>query len=160
MIGKSHIIFGTGCSLIASHYMGASFTDSLMYLPAAIIGSLFPDLDSFNSRLKRNILVWLLTLPLTFFGHRTWSHSILFWVLVTLPIFFIPVQFTLFWLAFSVGYASHIIGDFLTPMGVPLLYPFKRKFRAPVTFRTGSFFEIFVAFTPIIAFFAVFNPFK
>jgi inner membrane protein len=40
---------------------------------------------------------------------------------------------------FVIGYGSHLIGDMLTQMGVPLFYPFsKRKFKFPCTYKVGS----------------------
>lgn len=40
---------------------------------------------------------------------------------------------------FTIGYASHLMGDMFTKMGVPLFYPFsKRKFKFPCTYRVGS----------------------
>jgi inner membrane protein len=33
--------------------------------------------------------------------------------------------------ALIVGYLSHLLGDWLTPMGIPLLWPWRRRFRLP-----------------------------
>jgi inner membrane protein len=40
---------------------------------------------------------------------------------------------------FTIGYGSHLMGDMLTKMGVPLFYPFsKRKFKFPYTYTMGT----------------------
>jgi inner membrane protein len=40
---------------------------------------------------------------------------------------------------FFIGYGSHLMGDMLTKMGVPLFYPFSRKkFKFPYTYKVGS----------------------
>jgi inner membrane protein len=40
---------------------------------------------------------------------------------------------------FVIGYGSHLVGDMLTQMGVPLFYPFSnRKFKFPCTYKVGS----------------------
>ncbi|VEB43120.1 Inner membrane protein ydjM [Chromobacterium violaceum] len=35
-------------------------------------------------------------------------------------------------LGLCVGYASHLVGDWLTPAGIPLLWPIRIRFRAPL----------------------------
>lgn len=149
MVGKSHAVFGVGCFLTAVPFIDLPFFEALMYLPLALLGSLAPDLDAGNSKLKSNILIKFLTLPLSFFGHRTWSHSFLAIGLISSLIFYIDEFYTYALLAFVIGYSSHILGDFMTPMGVPLLYPYKKKFRFILTFKTGSFIEYFIAIIPI-----------
>ena len=43
---------------------------------------------------------------------------------------------------------GHLLGDFATHGGVPWLWPFKKRFSLPLTFRSGSWFErmLFFAF--------------
>lgn len=158
MIGKSHATFGVGCFLLTTPLIELPFNEALIFIPFALLGSLAPDLDAGNSKLKSNLLIWILTLPLSFFGHRTWSHSLLMIGLLSIPVFYyeeLPAWALTAWIAFIVGYASHILGDFMTPMGVPLLYPWSKKFSSPITFRTGSFFEFFIALIPLGSFFVL-----
>ncbi len=43
---------------------------------------------------------------------------------------------------FIVGIISHLIADYFTKRGIPILYPFsKTYFRFLVTFKTGSLIE-------------------
>ncbi|MBO8129520.1 MAG: metal-dependent hydrolase [Peptococcaceae bacterium] len=52
---------------------------------------------------------------------------------------------------FAAGYLSHILIDTLNPQGVPLLWPYRKKFSLPVfNITTGSFFERRVLF-PILS---------
>uniref|UniRef100_UPI002F41F001 metal-dependent hydrolase n=1 Tax=Aeromonas sp. L_1B5_3 TaxID=1588629 RepID=UPI002F41F001 len=32
---------------------------------------------------------------------------------------------------YTVGYLSHLLGDWLTPAGIPLFWPIKRRYRLP-----------------------------
>lgn len=161
MIGKSHAVFGMGSYLL----VGATVLNLeypalewLIYIPLALIGSLFPDLDHHNSRIKRNLLVKIISFPLTLFGHRTWSHSLLIMVAIASLYFFIPDVYQLGLIAFFTGYASHVIGDWMTPNGVPLFWPIKIRFRSPLNFRTGSWIEYPIALSPMIAFGVFFYP--
>ena len=159
MLGKSHAVFGLGSYLLAGVTVlqqDYSFVEWVIFTPLALIGSLFPDLDHHNSRIKRNFFIKLASIPLTLFGHRTWSHSILIMLAMTSLYFFVPEALLLGLVAFLIGYASHIIGDWMTPNGVPLFWPLKTKFRSPLNFRTGSWIEYPFALIPLGAFGLIF----
>lgn len=159
MIGKSHAVFGLGSYLLVGATainQDYSLLEWIAYSPLALIGSLFPDLDHHNSRIKRNLLVKIASFPLTLFGHRTWSHSLLIMAAIGSLLYLIPEQYEIGLVAFLIGYASHIIGDWMTPAGVPLLWPIKTKFRSPLNFRTGSWIEYPFALIPLGAFGLIF----
>lgn len=46
----------------------------------------------------------------------------------------------------AVGYLSHLAGDWMTNYGVPLLWPMRRRFVAPVRIFTGDALEYVLAF--------------
>jgi inner membrane protein len=46
----------------------------------------------------------------------------------------------------AVGYLSHLLGDWMTNSGVPLLWPSKRRFVAPLKICTGDLREYVLAF--------------
>ncbi|WP_395479669.1 metal-dependent hydrolase [Candidatus Curculioniphilus buchneri] len=106
----------------------------------AVIGSLLtcllPDIDHPRSILGYN-LRWLSLLVTKIFGHRGFTHSLL---AITMGIFFLTflnlyksIDIPLDVLhAMIVGYTSHIIADMLTPAGVPLLWPYRYRFRIPI----------------------------
>lgn len=87
------------------------------------IAGVIPDLDEHKSKFGK------IFFPLSFainktFGHRTFTHSLLFVVLVglILMLFFEPYV----WLAASSGVLAHIIGDMLTGK-VKFFYPFHKS---------------------------------
>lgn len=166
MIGKSHLIFGVGAYALTGTAIAefgnieeqAEFIATwTLFTPLAILGSLFPDLDHHNSAIKRNFIIKLLTLPLTWFGHRTWSHSLFIMLLLSSFYLFLPGEYVFGMHAFLIGYASHVLGDWMTTSGVPLLYPMKRKFRSPFFFKTGSKAEYPVALLPLLIAFLFFG---
>lgn len=102
-----------------------------------IITCLLPDIDHPKSLLGQR-LKWL-SIPITkVFGHRGITHSFLGIVggsiflssnLLSQIIILIPVDFIH---AMIVGYISHVVADMLTPLGIPLLWPYRRRFCIPI----------------------------
>ncbi|RUQ75676.1 metal-dependent hydrolase [Azospirillum doebereinerae] len=139
MMASSHIIVGTATWTWLSARFGLPALDPLA-LGMAVLGSLAPDIDhpksALGSRLKP------ISVPISIvFGHRGITHSLLAvgacaWVLLESGVY------TRFTAPFLVGYIMHLAGDLLSPAGLPLLYPLKRRrtFALPII-KTGGFSE-------------------
>ncbi|MCP3029779.1 metal-dependent hydrolase [Halobacillus sp. A1] len=104
-----------------------------------------PDyLDVYREELK--IFVFL-CLPLLIMvkSHRKMTHSISFLVLLGLYHMLISGVWDIpsfYFIGFIAGVLSHLIGDYMTKRGIPVFYPFVKKyFRFFITFRTGSLTE-------------------
>lgn len=89
------------------------------------------------------VLLGLYLLSLQLSTHRGYSHSIIAVILA-----FIILRYTFrfygifdYSLSFSVGMLSHVLGDMCTQRGVDLLFPVKKKYSFPLTFKTGSIIE-------------------
>jgi len=87
------------------------------------IAGVIPDLDEHRSKFGKMLF------PISFainksFGHRTFTHSLLFVVIVgvVLMLFFEPYV----WLSSSAGILAHIVGDMVTGR-VKFLYPWKKS---------------------------------
>lgn len=115
---------------------------------AAALGSLLPDLDASESKIKHftigGIKPFLLPSQAIYrqLGHRTFLHSLvgLTFVAVTGAVL-VPFTGKDAALALWLGYASHLIADGITRSGIPLLYPRPKRFHLmPKRFRvvTGS----------------------
>ncbi len=110
-----------------------------LFFPAVILGSILPDIDHEGSKINK-------ILPLTkhfakFFRHRGFFHSIY-------PvIFFIVLEFMTnlsgLGIALAIGYASHLLSDGLTPVGVNLLHP-AAKLKIEGFIPTGGAIEVVV----------------
>lgn len=124
---------------------------------AAAIGGLLPDLDHPESVLGRRLPI--ISVPLArVFGHRGMTHSLLAVAIMLaglIVIMTIYQQLTvLSWLVLPllVGYLSHILGDSMTPSGVPLFWPYKRTYSFNL-FKTWSWQE--TASVGVFTFFVV-----
>ncbi|WP_207458555.1 metal-dependent hydrolase [Azospirillum sp. SYSU D00513] len=139
MMASSHIIVGAATWSYLSNRLGLPPFDAIA-MGMAVLGALAPDIDhpksTLGSRLKP------VSVPVSWlFGHRGITHSLLavaacVWVLAENPAY---ARWTI---PFVVGYLTHLGGDLLSPGGLPLLYPLKRRrtFSLPII-KTGGFSE-------------------
>ncbi|WP_043157375.1 metal-dependent hydrolase [Aeromonas diversa] len=135
MTARGHLLFAVGCTLLVRQtelLPSLNHAPLWQLLPAALLGGLLPDLDHPKSVLGQ----WLpfISRPLArLFGHRGFTHSLLATGLVLWG-----VQSSLpggpegVKKALLLGYLSHLLGDLLTPAGIPLLWPLRRRFALPL----------------------------
>lgn len=140
------ITFGLGAILLLQLFgiYPSGVEETIIYFSLVLLGSLLPDLDTPRSKLGRKL--WPIAFIISIFvKHGTATHSLLFvvGVIVTSGLIFGMLQLSWFYtLGIGLGTLSHVVGDWLTKSGVPLLYPFRtERFKAPVTFRTSSLRE-------------------
>lgn len=102
----------------------------------------FPTLFTTILAYLKSISLLLLPFLLVFTGHRKFTHSLLFFLLLCLYSLLTKMYFEIplfYYTGFLCGVASHLVGDYITKRGIPLFYPFSKKyFKFIVTFRTGS----------------------
>lgn len=131
--------------LSAPFIYGASATgfanDTLLDYGLGALGALLPDIDHPESWLGRRLKP--ISIPISaVFGHRGITHSLL--AILALGIVLLGEIGPAWVSPLVVGYLSHLAGDWLTKSGIPLFYPLRTPFRAPITFRTGGAGEALV----------------
>lgn len=156
MTGPSHIVLALATSVALSRATG--FIPSPVEVLILCFGALLPDIDGNGSITKpgtilRNFLGKTLSqlmnaiiapfalLVRVLFGHRGITHSLL----IPGVIFGTELLFGgNHWLSF--GYLTHILGDLMTPKGVPLFSPLLKSNFSLKVFKTGSILEwVFVS---------------
>ena len=136
MTGKTHIVGGIAASLA---YAQLTNHDPIIMLGAGVIGALLPDICHGGSKIGRKLPL-LSKLINMLFGHRTFTHSLLFLVLIAALLnTFIPNEAVK--AGFMAGMVSHYILDMATKNGIKLLFPLKMTVRFPLTTRTGGAVE-------------------
>jgi len=97
----------------------------LYFIGGSWIGGLLPDIDHPKSKFGRKIQP-VSTMIFAMFGHRTFTHSLLFIAIIGLTISVLNISLGT---GLIVGMTSHIILDLITPNtnGVAFLYPFNKK---------------------------------
>lgn len=126
MTGKTHLIAGLA---VATGYAAATQPDHPFVIAGAtVLGALLPDIDLQTSKIGRrlkpaSVLIQHLV------GHRTLFHAPIFYGLLY---WFLCSQFPgqqVYFMAALLGIASHLLLDMLNPSGIPVLYPWKKRFR-------------------------------
>lgn len=134
MMRKTHLIIGITCSL-------PLFTSNLVlpYSVIGLIGAIAPDWD-FKLHIR----------------HRTITHSLLFLLISTYIIYCSNLDISIVWF---VTYSLHLLLDSFTIKGIPLFYPFSKKYYGFKLFKTGGFFDylffiffIYILFTQLQSF--------
>ena len=143
MMVMSHVLIGAGAWVVAAR-MGGMVTGDVLAIGAAVTGSLLPDIDHPSSWLGRRLSPVSRPLSLLL-GHRGLSHSLLAVIgglMLAQAVHPVAVAGRLVE-PLVVGYLSHLAADALTPAGVPLLWPLKRRFGLPLC-ATGGPMEMMV----------------
>ncbi|KUM02703.1 metal-dependent hydrolase [Chromobacterium subtsugae] len=147
MMVATHVAFGAFCAVSTALLLHFPPLMALLLLAGGLAGSLLPDIDHPKSWLGRRIP--FLSRPVAYlFGHRGITHSLL----AVAGVFYACAACLHGWhvklghampvvLGICVGYASHLAGDWLTPAGIPLLWPIRVRFRAPLMLLRGKMAE-------------------
>src|SRR6056297_2042866 len=144
MMFGTHLVFGA--ALYTAAAAALALPTGPEALGAAAVGSLLPDIDHPKSYFGQRFRI--VSAPLAgLVGHRGVTHSAVAVLVCTLLAAGIVGGTPAIVTALALGYLSHLIGDWMTTAGIPLLWPRRTRYKAPVTFRTGSLAEtlLFVA---------------
>jgi inner membrane protein len=114
----------------------------LVFVAIIVLGSLMPDIDSGTSFIGRKFKLGGL-----FFRHRGMVHSIVFMMGFSIAAFLITKNIYYF-LAFAVGYFSHLVLDSRTMGGVVFFWPSKIRTRGSI--RTMGLADI-ILFIVLVA---------
>lgn len=133
MQGNTHIVGGITASLAFAQF---SNDNPLVLVGAGVIGALLPDICHRGSKIGRTFPI-IAKLVNTVFGHRSFTHSLLFLLLVMLVLHTL-IPYRAISIGVIVGMASHIVLDMCTKKGVKLFFPASVSIRFPLTTKTGS----------------------
>lgn len=139
MTGKTHIIGGIAASLAFAQITNY---EPVLLLGAGAVGAVIPDICHGGSKIGRTFPV-LSKIINTLFGHRTFTHSLIF-LLMAAYLFHAILPNEAISAGLLVGMASHLVLDMATKNGIKLLFPFKFTVRFPVTAKTGGTAEYVV----------------
>ncbi|MCV2508495.1 MAG: metal-dependent hydrolase [Candidatus Lightella neohaematopini] len=116
----------------------------------SLITCLLPDIDHPKSFIGKRFK-WLSVPIYKLFGHRGFTHSLLLIVMIIIYInvrkVSIPIDVVY---AMIIGYISHIIADVLTPAGIPLFWPYNKKFSIPIIKKSNIRLERLISIIIII----------
>ena len=168
MMGRTHDLAAfTALSYVVATQPPQSITlaTGITSLLICFVGGLTPDIDQPTADLWRKIpagsVIGRIFHPFLG-GHRYISHSIvgiLFFAWFSKFLLgrigqVLLVDINIVWLAFMIGYISHLIMDTFTQEGVPWLFPFPLRFGFPpfkfLRIKAGGTFEKTVIFPGLL----------
>lgn len=115
MMGRTHTAIGILAAIPVIRYLDLPY----FFITGSIIGSVAPDWDLYLG-----------------IKHRTITHSLLFLAISTIGIGLFSINMAIMWF---IAYALHLLADSFTKMGVPFLYPFKKKrYGAKLIYASGA----------------------
>lgn len=157
MTSPTHVVIGITASLCLAKANDLPFR--ALDLIFVMIGSLLPDLDADGGaiarpgRILRNflpkgvanfidgIVTTLAKIINSILGHRGPLH----WPIIGVVMYILGLAYGKTWLMWiGWGYLWHILADFCTTQGVPLLGPFRTRFISWSRMRTGSPYEAII----------------
>lgn len=118
MNGFQHIGVGIVSSIGLSTGIcmaGGDIWTGMAAMPLCIVGSLIPDIDQTQSTIGKALP--FLSKQISKLGHRTYTHSVLLWVVLGVLCYF---KLPLWVMGLFVGVASHLLLDAMTIHGIPL----------------------------------------
>ncbi|KHF39894.1 metal-dependent hydrolase [Halalkalibacter okhensis] len=138
MKGTTHLIGGLTAAVVFESQFSVTINEPIIFYSSALIGAIIPDICHPKSMIGRRLPI-LSKMFSSVFGHRSFSHSLLFLFFV----YFLTDQLVFSFadelqLGLLLGIGSHIILDAITPQGVKLFYPIKMNVRTPIYVKTGS----------------------
>ncbi|AOP16747.1 metal-dependent hydrolase [Bacillus licheniformis] len=131
MTGKTHIMGGVASCTAAAYFYGY---DPVFMTASGVIGALIPDICHTKSKIGRRLPI-LSAVVSSVFGHRTFTHSLLF-LLITA--FAAHLYFADQSILVMAGMASHLLLDAGTVNGIKLFFPSAIKVRLPLYIKTGG----------------------
>jgi len=138
MMWHTHVMAGLNSLWLLSLLpQGITAENIAVVTAAAAFGSLLPDLDAADSKIKHLRIAGIKPFaPIAIalyegLGHRGLLHSLLGLGLLTL--YCLPLVFWSWWgwqasAALVLGYASHLAADACTKSGIPVCYPSRRRY--------------------------------
>jgi len=111
--------------------------DVFISFAMVLLGTMLPDIDHPDSVVGKRVK-WLSYPIRLVFGHRGITHS----VLAVGFIAFAAISLDWWWLNWlALGYAGHLLGDYLTDAGIPAFWPNRKRYRFVLVGSTGGLSE-------------------
>ncbi|WP_142241795.1 metal-dependent hydrolase, partial [Staphylococcus epidermidis] len=116
MTGKTHASCGFLVGAITTQYFHTDIFTSISVIVLSVISSILPDICHTQSKIGRRFRLTSFFVRILF-GHRTFTHSLLFIIGISFLLYFIQTPMY-YMVAIVIGMFSHVILDILTPRGV------------------------------------------
>ena len=163
MTAKGHLALALLPAIPIAAYLNPQ--EQVVFLGAVGFGSLLPDIDEPNSYIGRRFNFLSLFLKILGIKHRTFTHYLIFPVIVFLISIFLSGIYKTTGLGIAFGILMHDIGDMLTKGGIKgFFYPFLKEktiriLPKNIAFYTNSVTEYMLIFILYLVDFYLINKY-
>jgi inner membrane protein len=129
MSGSNHVVGGIVFTGIFASFWNVNIFEKPEYLFFTAFFAILPDIDHLKSPIGKMFYPIAKWLNLKY-GHRTITHSLIFYFSLFLIIGFLEKTFFVghnITLIYGFAFFSHLLFDMLTKQGIPLFWPFMRN---------------------------------
>lgn len=129
MQGFNHIAGGVTFTGIFASFHDVNVFEKPEYLGVTVVFALLPDIDHTRSIIGKTVYPLARWLSVKF-GHRTITHSLVFYVAVLLLVRTVELLYlntTVFSVLAAYALLSHNVFDMCTRQGIPFFYPFSTR---------------------------------
>lgn len=123
MQGYNHVAGGVVFTGIFASFHDVNVFSQPSLIGATVFCALLPDVDHVSSTIGK-VFYPIASYLNTRFGHRTITHSLIFFACFLCAIWLLPRGY---FVCCGYAFGSHLLFDMCTRSGVPLLYPFSRR---------------------------------
>ncbi|MCV2499759.1 MAG: metal-dependent hydrolase [Candidatus Lightella neohaematopini] len=153
MTTEGHICFAISSIILIKKIKLINFITSGDWwhvILGSLITCLLPDIDHPKSFIGKRFK-WLSIPIYKLFGHRSFTHSLLLIIIIIIYVNIRKINISVDVIyAMIIGYISHIIADILTPAGIPLFWPYSKKFSIPIIKKSNVRLERLISIIIII----------
>ena len=131
MTGKTHVSAGLLVGALTTEHFQTDLFSTVTVICLSVVSSLLPDICHTGSKIGRKLKLLSLIIRLLF-GHRTFTHSLLF---IGIIVFLLNlIQTPTYYLVSIIGGMVSCYTRYVNAKGVKLLYPIPLtiKFRLPL----------------------------
>ena len=156
MTVKGHTTLASFLLITIGTYNNIPLDTFTIFYSSGLLGSLLPDIDEQGSYIGRRAKTLSFFIS-SIFSHRTFTHYLIFPVLIFLcGFYFLEGALKIFVIGLAIGVLLHDFGDMLTKGGiVGFFWPILAKTRVallpkPLRFYTGSLQELILVISFLI----------
>lgn len=158
MTGKTHASCGMLVGALTTQYFQTDIFSSVTVIILATLASLLPDICHTQSKIGRRFKVISFFVRLIF-GHRTFTHSILFIAIIAFLLQIIQTP-NYYMAAIIIGLVSHVILDMINQKAWNYFIRYRLMWRHRFNLKTGGLVDLSLATALMVGtVYVLFQPF-
>ena len=143
MTGKTHVSAGLLVGALTTEHFQTDLFSTVTVICLSVVSSLLPDICHTGSKIGRKLKLLSLIIRLLF-GHRTFTHSLLFIGIIVFLLNLIQTP-TYYLVSIYRWYGLSCYTRYVNAKGSKVTYPIPLTIKFPFTFKTGGLVDVSLA---------------